>query len=61
METEILTPDEIESRELFAKIMAEQAAFANRAGAKPTSRPPEASPALSPRPPLPTASIRRMD
>jgi len=50
METEILTPDEIESRELFAKIMAEQAAFANRASSKPTSRPPEASPALSPGP-----------
>ena len=50
METEILTPDEIESRELFAKIMAEQAAFSNRASSKPTSRPPETSPALSPGP-----------
>ena len=56
METEILTPDEIESRELFAKIMAEQAAFSNRASAKPTSRPPQTSPALSPpQPPPPLA------
>lgn len=56
METEILTPDEIESRELFAKIMVEQAAFANRAISKPTSRPPEASPSLSPGPTPPAPS-----
>ena len=57
METEILTPDEIESRELFAKIMAEQSAFSGRTGQRP-----QVSPALSPpQPPPPPTPISGFD
>lgn len=52
METEILTAEEAESRALFAKIMAEQAAFSNRAAVTQ----PKSSPSLSPAPPPPPSS-----